>query len=139
MFLPDYKYSIWVDGSVVIKTENFYNLARYILKNNEMAFLKHPDRNCIYEEMKICIEPQKDDQKIITQQIKGCKREGYPEKNGLIAGGIIFRRNKSQKVKIINEEWWREIKQKSLRDQLSFNYVAWKNNFKYFVITRHVK
>ena len=29
------------------------------------------------------------------------------------------------------EDWWSEIKYNSKRDQLSFNYIAWKNNFKF--------
>jgi hypothetical protein len=29
------------------------------------------------------------------------------------------------------EDWWTEIKYGSRRDQLSFNYVAWKNNLKF--------
>ena len=29
------------------------------------------------------------------------------------------------------EDWWTEIKYNSRRDQLSFNYVTWKNNFKF--------
>ena len=29
------------------------------------------------------------------------------------------------------ESWWEEIKYNSKRDQLSFNYVAWKNGLKY--------
>ena len=29
------------------------------------------------------------------------------------------------------EEWWNEIKYYSKRDQLSFNYVAWNQNFNF--------
>ena len=29
------------------------------------------------------------------------------------------------------EDWWTEIKHHSRRDQLSFNYTAWKNNFNF--------
>ena len=29
------------------------------------------------------------------------------------------------------EDWWTEIKYGSKRDQLSFNYVAWKNDLKF--------
>ena len=29
------------------------------------------------------------------------------------------------------EDWWTEIKYGSKRDQLSFNYVAWKNKTKF--------
>ena len=27
------------------------------------------------------------------------------------------------------EDWWKIVSTQSKRDQLSFNYVAWKNNF----------
>jgi hypothetical protein len=29
------------------------------------------------------------------------------------------------------EDWWIEIKYGSKRDQLSFNYIAWKNGFNF--------
>ena len=29
------------------------------------------------------------------------------------------------------EKWWNEVKYNSKRDQLSFNYVAWKQNLKF--------
>jgi hypothetical protein len=29
------------------------------------------------------------------------------------------------------EDWWTEIKYNSKRDQLSFNYCAWKNGLKF--------
>jgi hypothetical protein len=30
----------------------------------------------------------------------------------------------------LDEDWWTEMKYHSRRDQLSLNYVEWKNNFK---------
>jgi hypothetical protein len=29
------------------------------------------------------------------------------------------------------EDWWTEIKYNSKRDQLSFNYIVWKNKFNF--------
>jgi len=49
----------------------------------------------------------------------------------LICGGVIIRKhNESDCIKAM-EDWWSEIKYHSKRDQLSFNYVAWKNDFKF--------
>jgi len=31
----------------------------------------------------------------------------------------------------LNEAWWREIEAGSVRDQLSFNYCAWRLGFAY--------
>lgn len=35
------------------------------------------------------------------------------------------------------ENWWEEIKYNSKRDQLSFNYVAWKNSFNFNYLEGH--
>lgn len=136
LFLQEYDYSVWIDGSVVIKDKKFYKFAYKIIKKYDMAFLKHPDRNCLYNEADACINLQKDDAQKIIKQTERYKKDNYPTRNGLIAGGVIFRNNKSRKVQEINENWWDEIMQGSIRDQLSFNYVAWKNNFKYFEINK---
>ena len=138
IYFPEYKYSVWLDGSVIIKTNKFYIFVKKVLKKHDMAFLKHPDRDCIFKEAEACIELQKDNSEIIIKQVNGYKNEGYPEKNGLIAGGVILRNNRLKKVEKINNDWWKEINQKSIRDQLSFNYVAWKNNFQYFEIEENV-
>ena len=44
---------------------------------------------------------------------------------------VLFRRHNEKDCIKTMEDWWTEIKHNSKRDQLSFNYVAWKNNFKY--------
>jgi len=64
---------------------------------------------------------------------------------------ILLRKHNDTNVIKTMEDWWLEIKHNSRRDQLSFDYVAWKNNFKiqyipgdnrnnqYFVLGRHKK
>jgi hypothetical protein len=42
---------------------------------------------------------------------------------------IIIRKGK-EFVKRLMEEWWQEIKKNSHRDQLSINYVIWKQGIK---------
>ena len=39
----------------------------------------------------------------------------------------------------VMEDWWIEIKYGSRRDQLSFNYVAWKQNLKFNYIDGDIR
>ena len=50
-----------------------------------------------------------------------------PKKNGLIHGAVIYRKHSSQEVCKLMEDWWSEINNHSIRDQLSLNFVAWSN------------
>jgi hypothetical protein len=57
--------------------------------------------------------------------------EGYPQNNGLATTPIMVRNHNHSDVIKHNEDWWSEIKHNSKRDQLSFNYIAWKNQFNF--------
>ena len=60
-------------------------------------------------------------------------QNGYPQNNGLGFTCGLVRYHNRPILKNAMEMWWTEIKYGSKRDQLSFNYVAWKNklNFVY--------
>ena len=73
----------------------------------------------------------KDNPEIIKKQIENYDLLGYPRNNGLITGMVILRRHNERDCIQVMEDWWTEIKYNSKRDQLSFNYVAWKNNLKF--------
>ncbi len=134
-FLPEYKYTLWIDGTVQIK-EGFdmKNFIKRYLKKQGLAIFKHPERDCVYQEVKACKKLNKDDPKVMDRQIRRYKKERYPENNGLVGSGIILRKNRSKRVMKINEDWWSELENNSKRDQLSFNYVCWKNHFNYGII-----
>lgn len=112
-------------------------LNRY-LANHDIALHAHPHRNCIYDEASTCIKLGKDSPEVIRQQMERYRADGYPEKNGLVSGGIVYRRHTPTIAKL-NTYWWQEIKAHSRRDQLSFNYVSWKYGIEYCVIKGHVK
>ena len=93
-------------------------------------------RNCIYEEYKAIKRlwnkgNKKDDLVFITKQIHRYLNDNYPKNNGLISSGIIARRHNEDDCIKTMEHWWKEIDHWSKRDQLSFNYVAWKNDFNF--------
>jgi hypothetical protein len=58
-------------------------------------------------------------------------QEKYPQNNSLaVTMQLLRRHNKKDCIKAM-EQWWQEIKYNSKRDQLSFNYIAWKTNLKF--------
>lgn len=131
-YFEDYEYSVWIDGTMFL-TSNIHKVVSKYLSSSDMAFFSHPWRNCIYDEAIECILKGRGNVNHIEKQIEIYKCEGYPKNNGLISAGIILRRN-SETVKSINEQWWKEIIKHSSRDQISFNYIAYKNNFEYSLI-----
>ncbi len=132
-FFGSYDISMWVDANFLIKRDPS-PLISSCLQDKNMAFFRHPDRNCIYKEAAVVIKKRLEQEAIVKRQIERYKREGYSAGKGLIYGGIILRRhNKAQVIKAM-EDWWHEVSHYSQRDQLSANYVFWKNAVDYSII-----
>lgn len=133
-FLKNYEYSLYIDGSVLVKTKNIIGLVKKYLKYSNLAVFSHPERDCIYDEAVACIKAKKDKKYIIEKQIRRYKKEGYPEHNGLTENTILLRRHNAPDIISLGEAWWKEVDSFSKRDQLSFNYVAWRNKFNFTIM-----
>ena len=123
---------------------NIDELIEKYLSDSNIAFFDHnknrmDPRDCIYDEYNAIMnlgknDPNqnfKDNPQVMYDQVKRYQDEGYPSHNGLITGMVILRRHNEKDCIRVMEDWWTEIKYGSKRDQLSFNYVAWKNNTKF--------
>lgn len=148
-FLPEYDLSIYIDGNFLI-INDLNKLLSDLPEDVKMATFSHeftiPDgRNCIYDEYNAILtlgEKESkilDDPQIMLKFINKLKSECYPEKNGLIKGGFLMRKHNDPNVIAVMEDWWYMVEHYSKRDQLSFNYVAWKNNFTYFTIPGDIR
>ena len=92
--------------------------------------------DCIYEEAENLLRlhsigRHKDDPELIKKQVSGYKKEGYPKHNGLAVTQVLIRKHMEYDVIETMERWWNEIKNNSRRDQLSFNYAAWKTGLEF--------
>lgn len=101
----------------------------YSKMQTDMMFMKHPNRKCIYEEFHACYEEPRDNREVMLKQVQGYADNGYPENNGLCATGVIMRRNNKKVLKFCRA-WLDEVENGSIRDQLSCNYVLWKQKIK---------
>ena len=139
LFFPDYEYSMWIDASIIIKKGNLRDLVERYLRDDDIAMYAHPERNCIYEEGAICIAQGKDLPQIINDQLDSYRRNGYPERNGLVETGVILRRHLAPAMIRFDTEWWNEVVKYSRRDQLSFNYIASKNHLHWATIEGNLR
>jgi hypothetical protein len=109
--------SIWQDGKI-----QFLRNHSHLFKQ-EFLIRKHPVRNCAYDEAIRVIHLKKDDPRIIKRQIKQYQKEGFPVKFGLYETSVVVRH---RRFFDFNEKWWDEIKNNSIRDQISLPYIFWK-------------
>lgn len=115
----------------------------------DYCLVRHPDRNCTYKEGEAVINYKRDIPGNVIPQMRRYKKEGLPENNGLVQCAVIGRRN-TYEIKEFETLWWDELNKETLRAQLSFNYVLWKNPIKvnyfdledmkkYITIHKHLK
>lgn len=129
-YLPEYDYSIWVDGKIQI-VGNVEEYIKKYRKKEPMLCFGHYINDCIYDEKELCLKVKKDTPEIMEKQMDKYRKEGYPKKNGLIDSCVLVRDWRSDKLKKVMNIWWNEVKMYSCRDQLSFNYACWKEDFMY--------
>lgn len=116
---------IWIDGNQA-PTGHIDNV------NSTLMTMRHPLRDCVYDEAEKCKELSKDNVNIIDRQIEFYKMIGYPRNNGLVETSFILRNN--NKCREFNNMWWNIMSNFSFRDQLSFNFVSWYLYFDYEII-----
>ena len=131
LFFYNYNLSLWVDANLFLNNGISEIISSFANDNSSIKILEHDKRDCIYKEAKECLFWERDKKTLILDQIKKYKKEKYPINNGLINGRFILRKHNLLPVKNLMKDWWSEIELNSVRDQLSFNYVAWKANLKF--------
>ncbi len=129
VLFPDYKYSIWIDGNIDVLTKALFRKADIFLKSKDVVFsYKHPERDCVYDEVETVLLLHKDYPEIIKKEAEFLKEENYPSHHGLSETSILIRKhNQTSQISFANL-WWHLIQNYSRRDQLGFDYSLWKNN-----------
>lgn len=127
-YFPDSSLTIWVDGNLQI-LDNLNDFVRSYSRGSGFLCFPHPNRRCISTECGAIIMAEKENPVRVIRQTVKYLNDGYPENNGLLAGGLLIRNPKDEKLNRCMADWWREIQTGSLRDQISLPYVLWKNHY----------
>jgi len=132
-WFPDAECTLYHDANMRLRTTNVLPW----LTEHDIALCVHPEFDCLYDGAQACIDSEKGDPEKIRAQVARYRAEGYPEHAGLVGGTVILRRQTEQ-ITRLNEAWWAEVANGSMRDQVSFNYVCWSLGVGYDVIPGHL-
>ncbi|MBQ3469144.1 MAG: DUF616 domain-containing protein [Bacilli bacterium] len=131
-----YDVYVWMDASVVFQKSISKFVKKYLKKNSFAAF-KHCERNCIYEEIKMCYRFNKDTKENLLRHNEFLEKEKYPRNNGLYEMTVFIRKDDPIVDKTMNM-WFDMVKNHIKRDQLSFMYCVWKTGMKIDPIEENV-
>jgi hypothetical protein len=116
------EFSIWIDASFLINT----NLNEWWTRFKEpITCVKHPVRDCAYQEARICANRGKDSELLLRKQVFSYRQSGLPKHNGLIASGLLMRKMNQQAIDLC-DLWYQQVQLYSSRDQIGFSYAAWR-------------
>lgn len=130
--LPDYEYSLWIDGNISIESDAVYGIIREKIEKGVLfAGVQHPSRDCIYAEAEKCRDMRyisyfKLAQLHLIYLFSGVKRH-----SGLMETNLILRKHNDAKVVQFDSDWWRKILTLCSRDQLSQMLVLHRSGLGY--------
>lgn len=128
-FFSSYEYTIYMDGNIRVVGD----VRQFILQCSEktgVAMHFHRERDCIYQEANVCCMLRRGNAEYIKKQMIRYKKDGFPEHFGMNEATIIVSDINNEVSKNLEDSWWNEfIKSHSLRDQLAWPYVLWKQGF----------
>ena len=128
ILFPEYEKSIWLDANINILNKDIFNdVDRAMAESQVMSIAPHPERNCIYDELIVCVALGKDDESVMIKQVDLIRNGGFPEKMGLFETCIMYRNHHNCQVIEVMKDWWWWVENYSSRDQLSLTYVLWQH------------
>jgi len=125
--LNNYKYMIWIDGSMSIINMNFVSEILSYMKNGFVVSPHFDGRHCAYGEA--TIRPPKYAKEPLDEQVAFYVSDGFPTEYGLYECGVSARDLSNPKVKEVGELWHQQNLTWSYQDQVSFPYCLWKTQF----------
>ena len=129
IILPNYNKSIYVDANINIISDYLFSVLEMENKH-KIKIPVHPDKNCIYREIKTVLKFKRDTKEAVEKVNKLLKNENFPKNYGLNENCVIYREHNDEKVIKIMNSWWEMIEHYSRRDQLSLSYILWKNGIR---------
>ena len=128
LVLADYDMSVYVDSNIQISSDYIYKKADELFSGNTLiSAIKHPLRDCIYDEAEELIRTGVGKKKDILKNVAFLEKHGFPQKNGLFENNVIYRNHNHSAIQNLSDEWWVLFLKFAKRDQLSLSYLLWKN------------
>ncbi len=132
-FLPDHEISIYLDGSLTLKTGDLEGVIAQGLQGKDLAAYPHFERDCLYEEIEECLRLGKTQADKIGPLTRRLGDEGFPRHLGLVETAFLIRRN-TPEIRAFDEEWYGLLAEGEERDRFYLMYLLWKRQLAHAVI-----
>lgn len=127
--LPEYQYSLWIDGNIVIQTDDVYRIIkRKAYDGIILSSMCHWKRDCVYDEAVACVKENKGNYWGIIRMLLFLRRNKFPKHFGLYETNVLFRQHNLPIMINFDKMWWYFISEYVTRDQLSVSYCCKVNN-----------
>lgn len=120
----DYEYSLWIDGNIRITNDSIYRICRSLAERDvHFAGIKHPFRDCVYEEMEAVLRDRRESFRKILRLAEFLCRNRFPRHAGLMETNVMFRKQNDPVVEAFDRWWWECVVRYSVRDQLTQSFA----------------
>lgn len=124
--VPECTYYVWIDAAYELQVDPTVLVPR--LATHDLAVLVHPHRSSIVDEAAAIAgrrKPPVFPMDVLQPQVDRYLADQYPDRS-LSTTGLLVRRN-DDRTAAFNDRWWQELTTYGhTRDQMSFDYAAWK-------------
>ena len=124
---PRAEISLWIDCNFTL-TMPPEEVAR--LHAGPIAAFRHHKRNRILDEAQAIINSGKGQRDTVMAQLEAYQRDGWDTddspQQAIHNGGFLLRRHTPEMIRFM-DAWHHEVQTRTLRDQMSFDYVAHKH------------
>jgi hypothetical protein len=129
LYLSDFDQSLYIDNTAQLIVPASYIFSRY-LSDPEVSFacLRHPWRDCLYDEAEEVIRGSIDDESRVREQLDAYRVAGHPVHSGLYAGTFLLRRHMDPNIMALGDLWFEHVLRYSARDQISLPFCLLKTN-----------
>lgn len=127
VLFPEARYSIYIDGKVHLKKDVRYYVDS--ISQAGFAMFKHWLVRDAYAESFVIasLGDYNDIVEDMKAQLRRYAKEGFPRQSFQLEGSVIARDHDSCMADKVMEDWFEEFRNGVRRDQLSIEYVLWKN------------
>jgi GT2 family glycosyltransferase len=123
IYFPIHEWSLWIDGRVKLRIDPTELVRQF---NSDLTAFQHPDRTSPYQEADEVIALELDSAEIVRRQMSRYRETGFPADAPLHETNVLLRRHNSDAVIAHSRIWFAEMQSGSVRDQLSFDFAAWR-------------
>lgn len=118
----DYSYAVWIDANVILRAPPKKYIEMLATSGKSLGLIRHPHRDCVYEEAEACKLRAKDAKSTIDEQVGFYKSQGMEEHRGLYETGFMVVDLANRPTISLFATWWDQIRTFSRRDQIG---LAW--------------